>query len=142
MTMLLSSDLNRFVAVAKIRRCFPAAILVVLICVPAQAQRAPANSLRELRSELDACVRAPGGPVGSAVTIVFALKRDGALLGRPRISQAHLVGEPGVQRSFVAGAIAALGRCLPVSVTDSLGGAIAGRLFSIRLIVRPKETDA
>jgi hypothetical protein len=105
------------------------------------AQSAPANTLRDLSAALNACVKAPGGPIGSELTIVFTLRRDGRLFGKPRISHARLVGEPEVQRRFVAGAVAALGKCLPVAITDGLGGAIAGRPMSIRLVSRPRQTD-
>jgi hypothetical protein len=116
--------------------------LALFAVAPAHCQQRPANSLRELQSSLLACVKSPPGPVGSQLTILFALKRDGSLLGKPRISQARLAGAPGDQRDFLAGVLAAFGRCLPVKITDGLGGAIAGRILSIRLVVHPKETDA
>jgi hypothetical protein len=71
---------------------------------------------------------------------MFALKRDGSLLGTPRITHSHLLGATDDQSSFVAAAIKSFSRCMPLSVTDGLGGAIAGRLLSIRIGVRPKET--
>jgi hypothetical protein len=118
------------------------AAAIVMAVAPAQGQQTPANSLRELQSALIACMNRPPGPVGSQLTIVFALKRDGSLLGKPRISQARLTGTPSDQRNFVAGAIAAFGRCLPARITDGLGGAIAGRILSVRLVVHPPETAA
>ena len=58
--------------------------------------------------------------------IVFALKRDGSLLGLPRITHSRLVGDADAQKAFVTDAVRALAKCLPVSITDGLGGAIAG----------------
>jgi hypothetical protein len=116
--------------------------LALLAASSIGANSAPANSLRELSSGLSACVKAPGASAGSELTIVFALKRDGSLLGKPRIAHARLTGDPAAQRAFVADAIAAFAKCLPVNITDDLGGAIAGRLLVIRIGRRPKETDA
>jgi hypothetical protein len=109
---------------------------------PAGAQSAPANTLHDLFMALNACVlKAPPGVAGSEITIVFSLKRDGSLLGKPRISHAKLLGDPDAQRSFAAGALAAFGQCLPVDVTVGLGGAIAGRPLSFRIVSRARETD-
>ena len=114
--------------------------LAILVANPAHAGSAPANTLSELWRSLVTCIRVPNESVGSEVTIVFALKRDGSLLGRPRITHSHLVGDADAQQAFVAEAIAAIAKCLPMNVTDALGGAIAGRPLSVRIGRRPKET--
>ncbi len=115
--------------------------LALLAAAPAQAQSVAANSLPDLWRGLSRCIGAPGDNAGSELTIVFALKRDGTLLGTPRITHSHLMGDAEAQKNFVALAIGALEKCLPVKITDDLGGAIAGRLFAIRIGRRPKETD-
>jgi hypothetical protein len=100
------------------------------------------TNMRDLFMALNQCLlTAPPGVVGSEITIVFSLKRDGSLLGRPRISHAKLLADPGAQRNFAAGALAAFGKCLPLSITDGLGGAIAGQPLSVRIVSRPRETD-
>jgi len=109
---------------------------------PAAAEEAPAATLADLQRELRACVAVPAERAGSEITILFSLRRDGSLLGQPRITHAMLSGDDVAQRAFVADAIAALARCLPARVTEGLGGAIAGRLFSIRIGRRPHEHDA
>ena len=119
----------------------PAIAAAILLAVVPQAAGAPANTLADLWRSLAACVQTPNEGVGSELTIVFALKRDGSLLGRPRISHSHLVGDADAQRAFVADAIEAVAKCLPVNISDALGGAIAGRPLSIRIGRRPKETD-
>lgn len=116
-------------------------VLALLGASPAPAQSVPANTLQDLWRGLGACIRTPGGNPGSELTIVFSLKRDGSLLGTPRITHSHLVGSADAQKAFVADAIGALAKCLPVNVTDNLGGAIAGRLFAIRIGRRPRQTD-
>ncbi len=124
---------------------FPKIAMVAALALaylgPVGAQSAPANTMRDLFMALNQCLlQAPPGVVGSEITIVFSLKRDGSLLGRPRISHAKLLGDPDAQRNFAAGALAAFGKCLP-SITDGLGGAIAGRPLSARIVSRPRETD-
>jgi hypothetical protein len=109
-------------------------------CV-APAAGAPANTLPEMWRALQACVRVPSKSVGSELTIVFALNRNGTLQGQPRITYSHLVGDLDTQKAFIAAAIASVAECLPIQITDGLGGAIAGRLFSIRIGSHPKESD-
>ena len=121
----------------------PAAVAIALfLATTVQAVSGPANTLPELWRELGACIRAPTESVGSELTIVFALKRDGSLLGKPRITHSHLLGDADAQKRFVADAIGALAKCLPLNITDGLGGAIAGRLIAVRIGGRPKETGA
>ncbi|MGA9849947.1 MAG: hypothetical protein WBQ45_20210 [Roseiarcus sp.] len=81
------------------------ASLAFFAATPIEARSAPANTLPDLWRELSACVKAPGGSVGSELTIVFALKRDGSLLGKPRITHSQLLGDADAQNAFVAGAI-------------------------------------
>ena len=111
-----------------------------LVTRPIGAIAAPANTLTELWRALNACVRLPPEGVESEITIVFTLKRDGTLLGKPRISHSHLVGDADAQRTFVADAIQSVARCLPVEITDALGGAIAGRPIAFRIGRWPRET--
>ena len=124
------------------RRRLPIIVaLSLLAAAPAEAQSIAANSLPDLWRGLSRCMGAPGDNAGSELTVVFALKRDGSLLGTPRITHSHLIGDVEAQKNFVALALGALEKCLPVKITDELGGAIAGRLFSIRIGRRPRETD-
>jgi hypothetical protein len=117
------------------------ASLAFLTASPIEARSAPANTLPDLWRELSACVKGPGDSAGSELTIVFALKRDGSLFGKPRITHSHLLGDADAQSAFVSGAIGALAKCLPISITDDLGGAIAGRPLSIRIGRLPKQTN-
>lgn len=116
----------------------PAGIFL-LIALPADA--APANTLQELFASLEQCVRAPGGVPGSELTIVFSVKRDGSLLGKPRISYSKLLGNAEAQRTFVAGAIRSVEACLPVSITPSLGNALAGHPMSLRIVSQGRGTE-
>jgi hypothetical protein len=114
----------------------------LLAGAPSESPAAPANSLKALWRQLGACLQAPSSAEGSEITIVFALKRDGSLLGTPRITHSRLVGDIDAQRAFVGDALKAFAKCLPLSVSDGLGGAVAGRLFSIRIRAQSKETES
>jgi hypothetical protein len=115
-----------------------AAALIALGPLPSQA--APANTLREMAARLGACLKSTADVEGSQITIVFALKRDGALLGKPRISYSRLPGDADERTRFVAGVARALEKCLPLDLTPALGGAVAGRPLAIRIGRGKKET--
>lgn len=117
-------------------------ILAALALAAGPAAAAPANTLRELWPALTRCWQPPPGTVGSEITVAFALRRDGTLLGKPRITYSRLTGDAEAQRAFVAAALIALARCTPVAITDGLGGAIAGRQLSIRFQSRPRDLGA
>jgi hypothetical protein len=99
---------------------------------------APANTLVDLGRQLGACMKdKPAGPAGSQLTIMLTMKRDGSILGKPRITFSHLEGDKQARQAFVDDTERAVETCLPFRITPSLGGAIAGRPFVITL-GRPK----
>lgn len=120
-------------------------VVAVALCASAHAMpasSAPADSLAGLWSYLGGCARlegVPPGAAGSEVTVLFSLRRDGSLLGQPRITHSHLIGSGEDQRAFIAASLGAVSRCLPAQITDSLGSAIAGRPLSLRLMSRKPE---
>jgi hypothetical protein len=120
-----------------------AAVGFSLVIAPslAKASNSPANTLRELFAELNRCMITPKGNIGSELTIVFSLRRDGALLGKPKITFAKLPGDASDQRKFAEALASYFDKCLPITITDGLGGAIAGRPLSMRFVTRARETD-
>jgi hypothetical protein len=124
----------------KTRRTLAATTMAFISLGALPAHAAPANTLHELWSELSACLNSTGDVEGSEITIVFALRRDGALLGVPRITYSRLPGDADEQKRFVAGVVRALDKCLPLDLTQALGGAIAGRPLAIRIGRAKKET--
>jgi hypothetical protein len=124
---------------------FLARIATALTCLVTASPAAPAegaNTLREMFAELEQCVQAQQikGAAGSELTIVFSLRRNGSLLGKPRISFSQLAGDAVEQREFASSIAAGFDRCLPISLTDALGAAIAGRPMSMRFVLRGRET--
>ncbi len=106
----------------------------LIVATAAGAQdAAPANTLQELRGQFSSCLAKSPLSTNSRITIIFALRRDGSAFGKPRISYSHLEGEADQQQRFLAEVMKAIDSCLPLKVTPALGGAIAGRLFTVTL---------
>jgi hypothetical protein len=110
--------------------CLLAALSPAIVCAEDAGQ---ANTLIDLRRQFGACLGAVLTPAGSQVTIAFMARRDGSIFGRPRITWSHLEGDADAKRHFLAAAEHAVDACLPLKVTPALGGAIAGRIFTITL---------
>ena len=100
---------------------------------PALAEDAtPANTLADLSRQFSACMATrPLDRSSSQMTIAFAMRRDGSVLGTPRITYSHLDGDAATKQRFVASVDRAVQSCLPMKITPALGGAIAGRIFTI-----------
>ncbi|MCW2317348.1 hypothetical protein M2322_002907 [Rhodoblastus acidophilus] len=134
-------------AVAAARKTLPALTLafvamgLAVVLPPALARAAPASSLRELFAQLGACLKQPADMPSGEITLRFSLRRDGALVGRPHISFARVSGDDVQRQAALAAVAAALDRCLPAQMTDSLGGAVAGRPLTLRLISHPPDRE-
>lgn len=114
-----------------------AALALVLTLGAPAAHADPANTLHDLWQALSACARrAQVAPEvgGSEVTVLFTLRRDGSLQGKPRITYSRLIGSNVDQQAFVAASLSAMASCFPLPITEGLGGAIAGRPIRFRLV--------
>jgi hypothetical protein len=93
------------------------------------APRKELNTLAEVGKALQSCWRWP--PVSEArsgmeFTVRLSFKRNGEIFGARITYQTRDV--PDEERSIYYGAlVAALARCSPLPLSESLGGAIAGR---------------
>jgi hypothetical protein len=107
-------------------------IAALLTATGAIAQHGtPANTLTDIRRQFSACLESTPIDKGSVITITFAMKRDGSLLGKPRISYSHFNGDVEARRRFVEEVNYALDSCLPLKITPALGAAIAGQMFFV-----------
>jgi hypothetical protein len=113
------------------------ALALALTLAGSVAHAQPANSLHDLWQALGACARraqvAPQA-AGSEITVLFTLKRDGSLQGKPRITYSRLIGDKIDQQAFVAASLSAIAGCFPLLMTEGLGGAVAGRPIRFRLV--------
>jgi hypothetical protein len=112
------------------------------IAVPVQARpEAPADTLAALYPALAACWTLPtlaGGIHGPDVEVTarLSLRRDGSLIGPPRITYTTGVAA-GDRRTLARATLAALRSCTPARITPGLGRAIAGRPVALRFVYRP-----
>lgn len=93
--------------------------------------RAPINTLKELWPALYACWTPPPGSGGMAVTLVFSVRRDGSLIGKPRATYSKSNGDLEMKKKFFASVLEALHKALPPPLTDSFGGVLAGEPLAL-----------
>ena len=114
--------------------CFGVLIAALATATTADAQKgSPANTLMDIRRQFSACLDGTPIEAGSVMTITFAMRRDGSLMGKPRISYSHFSADLGAQRRFLDDVHNALNACLPLKITPALGAAIAGRPFFVTI---------
>lgn len=119
-----------------------AAALVALLAAfgdPAYGQGAEGRRLERIQEVgpwFSRCWRPPfEDPIGAQneVTVRFSLRRDGTVMGEPLVTHTTRELPEGVRAAYRTAAIEMLARCAPAPLSDSLGGAIAGRPFTLRL---------
>ena len=97
----------------------------------------PADTLQELYPRLGACWQVPEGLAGferTEITARFALRRDGSVIGAPRITFATQSADTRGRDLLTRATLDAIRRCTPVAITPALGAAIAGRPIALRFI--------
>ena len=97
----------------------------------------PLNTLQELFSALEACWEPPPqdqARPGTEITIRFSLNRAGEILGEPRFTYSSPSLPAEIKSAYQRSIAAMLNRCMPLSLSEGLAGAIAGRPISGRFI--------
>jgi len=92
----------------------------------------PVDTLKEMSEAIYACWKPPAGTAGMSLTLQFSLRRNGTLIGKPRATYSDLGTDTQLSRAFVASILKALDEALPLPFSDSMGGAIAGRMLAPR----------
>lgn len=87
----------------------------------------PIDTIDEMFSAIFACWEPPPGSAGMTLTLQFSIRRNGTLIGKPGATYSHLGNDGQLNRLFVASVLKALDRALPMPLSNSMGGAIAGR---------------
>ncbi len=117
---------------------------------PAAAVAPPArgklNTIREVFGALRACFSKPflseplgePGPQEVSATIRFSFTRSGEILGEPRFTYVQPGLTADVRQAFEREVGHTLVACMPLPFTDGLGGALAGRPFTVR-VVKPAK---
>jgi hypothetical protein len=114
--------------------------LLTLGLIPAAADAAPpgpsVDTLGAIGQAVRACWRPPERVGRYQVTVTFALKRSGEVLGKPRITYSMFDGGTDDRKVIVGAILRALDDCTPVNVTEALGRAVAGRIFTMTFTPR------
>ena len=114
-----------------------AAVVSVIASIDALAQSAqtehPINSFREIRAGLRACWISPTMRTPPQVTVRLSLKRNGEILGQPFISYESPEASEDERTTLQAAVAAAVARCIPLPISDALGGIIAGDPIHMKL---------
>jgi hypothetical protein len=108
------------------------------------APKGPLNTLVDIRDAIIGCWKWP--PVseirqGMELTIRLSFKRNGEIFGAKLTYETRDVSED-ERRLYYGVLLDALKRCSPLPVSESLGGAIAGRPFTFRFKDTRKEGKA
>jgi hypothetical protein len=88
----------------------------------------------DVGSAIQACWTPPGDAGTSTVTLSFSFKRDGTLIGPPRVTAAKVAGDEKARKSFIDGAIAAVKNCTPLNFSPTLSQGIGGNVFTLQFI--------
>jgi hypothetical protein len=110
-----------------------------------QQPAAALNTIAEVFAALEACWIPPGleqARAGMQITVMLSFKRNGELLGKPRITYETPGASDDERTSYRVAMAQALRRCTPLRFTDALGGALAGRPLTMRFIDNRKLKQA
>ena len=116
------------------------AVILWLWCCSAAASAQPADTLQAMFQKLRVCLSKVQLNSGSEATVRFMLKRDGSILGTPRVTYDKSLGDEASRAGDAKELADGLRRCTPVEITDGLGGAVAGRMLTFSFGVHgPRE---
>jgi hypothetical protein len=95
------------------------------------------NTIGDLFAALRSCWTPPpaeAAQAGMQMTVRFSFKRDGAMIGAPRMTFATAGAPADVRATYLKAINASLDACEPLKFTGDLGGALAGRPIAIRYV--------
>jgi hypothetical protein len=116
-------------------------------CSPAIGQEAKIDTLKQVFAALGRCWRPPAlsrGSAGMQITVLVSFRRDGSILGKPRITFETPEASDADRLAYRVSVMETLQRCTPMPFTESLAGAMAGRPITMRFDDRrnqPKPTE-
>ena len=123
------------------------AALLLFSWSTARAEPARVNTIDELFARLRQCwqpPKLPEGHPGIQITVLFTLRRDGEIFGRPKITFESPEASTEDSIAYRTAVMETLQRCTPMPFTESMGGAIAGRTIRFRFDDRrnnPQPTE-
>ena len=116
-----------------------AALAIIAIATGAAAQKpqTPLNTLADLGAALRACWVPPPldqSRPGMQITVQMAFRRSGELFGKPRITFETTRATDDERLAYRIAVAQMLERCSSLPFTETLGNAVAGRPFTMRLV--------
>jgi hypothetical protein len=102
-----------------------------------QTAKRALNTINEVGEALQACWLPPPmeeSRPGMQITVLFSFNRAGEILGEPRFTYLTPGVSTAMRASYQRAVAATLKRCTPLNFTPELGGALAGRPFTMRFI--------
>jgi hypothetical protein len=113
------------------------ALALAALASDAVAEPARLNTMKDMGAALQACWVPP--PIdqsrpGMQITVQMSFKRNGELLGQPRITFESAGASDDERLAYRLAVAQMLKRCSPLPFTDALGNAVAGRPFTMRFI--------
>ena len=113
------------------------ALALAALASDAVAEPARLNTIKDMGTALQACWVPP--PIdqsrpGMQITVQMSFKRNGELLGQPRITFESAGASDDERLAYRLAVAEMLKRCSPLPFTDALGNVVAGRPFTMRFI--------
>lgn len=127
-----------------VRRLVVASLLALgasSACVAGEAPRI--NTLGGLVTRLGSCIKPPPtarSAPGMEITVVLAFRRNGEILGRPRVTYETPGASDDDRLAWRTAIMEAIERCTPLPLSDGLGAAVAGRPLRIKFDGRHLKT--
>lgn len=113
---------------------FACGVFLLVSGATAQTAAPVIDTPRGIGPALVACWKPPGGTEGLTATARFSFRRDGTLMGPPRITFSRLGENDARARAFMVSIADAFVDCTPLNFSPSFGRSVAGRIFTLRFI--------
>ena len=95
------------------------------------------NTIGDLFAALRSCWSPPAPDAareGMQISVRFSFKKSGGLIGPPRLTFATAGVPADTRATYLKAVDTSLDACMPLKLTDALGGAIAGRPIMVRYV--------
>lgn len=113
---------------------FAAWLLSASLIGSAQGQPERLDSIADVGTRLYTCWKPPprsrANPID--ITVIVSFTREGAILGHPKIAYESAHASDNDRLMYRIAVMETLQRCTPLPFTEGLGGAVAGRPFTVR----------
>jgi hypothetical protein len=108
--------------------------------IPAVPEPAQVDNLKQLFARLLACWRPPQRASALIdITVMVSFDRSGNILGHPKITYESEQATDNDRLLYRIAVMETLQRCTPMPFTEGMGGATAGRPFTIRFTTRRRQ---